>query len=142
MKAIVTKRARIARVRKVQHVQAAAVAARAETHASMLEHSAERLSELRGSLAPDTGMSSGAALSHASELAMRLDEARHGLTDAIVSARHNATREAEVRLEARRQQESAAKLETRAAAALAEFLERSTAVTRRRKVRSLIGDDQ
>lgn len=134
------KRARIARVRRVQHSLAAASAARAENHAIMLETSAERLSQLRFSLAVGKGMSSGAAMANLGELAMRLDDARHGLTDAIASARANAEQQAEVRLDARRRQESANKLEARAAAALAEFLENRAVAAPRRKNRPMLGE--
>ncbi len=129
----VAKRARIARVRRVQHSLAAAAAARAEHQAVTLETSAQRLSQLRFSLAVGKGMSSGATLANLGELAMRLDDARHGLTDAIASARANAEQHAEVRLDARRRQESANKLEARAQAALAEFLEKRAVASPRRK---------
>jgi len=127
------KRTRIARVRRVQHSLAAAAAARAEHQAVTLETSAQRLSQLRFSLVAGKGMSSGAALASLGELSMRLDDARHGLTDAIASARANAEQHAEVRLDARRRQESANKLEARAQAALEEFLEKRAVASPRRK---------
>jgi hypothetical protein len=134
------KRTRIARVRKVQHSLAAAAAARAENHAQMLETSADRLAQLRFSLSIGKGMSNGAAMANLGELAMRLDDARHGLTDAIASARANASQQADIRLEARRRQESANKLEARAAAALEEFLERNAITNPRRKTRQILGE--
>lgn len=134
------KRTRIARVRKVQHSLAAAAAAHAEKQAVMLETSAERLAQLRFSLRVGKGLSSGATIANLGELAMRLDDARHGLKDAIASARANANQQAEVRLEARRRQESASKLEARAAAALAEFLEHNAVAVPRRKTRSILGE--
>lgn len=142
MKAKAAKRARIARVRRVQHDLAAAAAARAESHAAMLENSAERLLQLRQSLGASRGLSDGAALANLGELAMRLDAARHGLSDAIASARANAEHQAAIRLDARRKQESAVKLETRAALALAEFLERNAIITPRRKSATRIGGEQ
>ena len=134
------KRARIARVRRVQHSLAAASAARAENHAAMLETSAARLAQLRLSLSIGKGMSNGAAMANLGELAMRLDDARHGLTDAIASARASADQQADLRLAARRRQESANKLEARAAAALAEFLERNAVSAPRRKTRPTLGE--
>ncbi len=134
------KRARIARVRRVQHSLAAASAAHAENHAAMLETSADRLAQLRFSLSVGKGISSGAAIANLGELAMRLDDARHGLNDAIASARANADLQAEARLAARRRQESANKLETRAAMALAEFLERNAITSPRRKARQILGE--
>lgn len=134
------KRTRIARVRKVQHSLAAAAAAHAENQAVMLETSAERLAQLRFSLRLGEGLSSGATIANLGELAMRLDDARHGLKDAIASARANANQQAEIRLEARRRQESANKLEARAAAALAEFLEHNAVANPRRKTRPILGE--
>lgn len=142
MKQKAAKRARIARVRRVQHSLAAAAAARAENHAVMLETSAERLAQLRFSLSVGKGPSNGAIMANLGELAMRLDDARHGLADAIASARANAAQQAEVRLDARRRQESANKLESRAAAALADFLERNAITTPRRKARPTLGESQ
>jgi hypothetical protein len=124
VKALVQKRARIARVRRVQHVQAAAVAAAAEGHVIQLESSAKRLAALRDSLTVAPGMLSGAALSNAAELSMRLDQARQGLPDAIVCARAAAADRAAARLEARKKQESAERLDERAAEAFARWAER------------------
>ena len=135
-----TKRARVARVRRIQHTQAAATAAHAENQAATLETSARRLAQLRFSLRLSEGLSNGAAIANLGELAMRLDDARHGLTDAIASARANADHKAELRLDARRRQESANKLEERAAAALAEFLENNALSTPRRKKRPILGE--
>lgn len=143
MKAQVQQRARIARVRRVQHMQASAAAAAAEGQLVQLEMSAERLATLRDSLTSAPGFSSGAALSNAGELAMRLDQARHGLTDAIVSARAAAARRAEERLEARRRQEGAEKLGERAVAALQEMIERRlSAIRPARPGYALAGDDE
>ena len=142
MRLKVAKRARIARVRRIQHSHAAAIAMRAETHAAMLETSAERLGQLRLSLSAGEGASRGAVLAGLGELSMRLDDARHGLADAIATARANAVYQAEVRLEARRQQESANKLESHAADALDRFLERNAIPVSRRKAAPMSGDTQ
>lgn len=142
MKARVAKRQRIARVRRIQHDLASAAAARAENQVTMLENSAERLMQLRQSLTAGQGMSSGATLANLGELAMRLDAARNGLSDAIASARANAEHQANLRLDARRRQESADKLEARAAKALADYLERNSIITPRRRTASLTGGEQ
>lgn len=141
MKALVARRARIARVRHVQHLQAAAAASAAEAHAASLESSAARLAELRGGLLQQTGGTSGAALGHAHELAMRLDAARLGMSDAIAGARASASASAEARLEARRRQESADKLDARANAALARFTDRRASALGRRR-RGLAGETE
>lgn len=142
-KDIVQQRARIARVRHVQHMQAAAAAAAAQGQLVQLEISAERLATLRGSLDCAPGLSSGATLSGAAELALRLDNARAGLTDAIVSARALAAERAEQRLDARRRKESADKLDSRAAAALARLLEQRASANRpHRTALSTVGDEE
>jgi hypothetical protein len=133
MKALVRRRERIVRVRKVQHMQAAAHAAAAQGRVDSLELSASRLADLRGSLGFAPGQFTGAMLSNAGELAMRLDMARHGLTDAIVAARASAAQFAALRLEARIRQESAERLEEQAGAALAEATERKLGAGRPRR---------
>ena len=119
MKGLVQRRARVARVRRVQHLQAAGIAAQADARASSLENTAEHLAQLRHSLTPAQGAMSASQLSSAAELAMRLDTVRHGLTDSIVAARATALETAARRLEARIRQESADRLEERAATAIA-----------------------
>jgi len=133
MKALVKRRERVVRVRHVQHLQAAAQAAEAQGRVDSLELSAARLAELRGSLGFTPGTFSGAMLSNAGELAMRLDTARHGLTDAIVAARASAAQFAALRLEARIRQESAERLEEQAGIALAEQRERRLDTRRPRR---------
>jgi hypothetical protein len=143
MKGTVRSRARIARVRRIQHIQAAAAAQAAQGQLAQLETSAERLAALRGSLAFAPGICSGAALSRIGELAMRLDSAREGLTDAIVSARSVVAERAAQRLEARQRRESAEKLDARAAEALGRLIEqRSSASRPRRKAPGIMGDEE
>lgn len=141
MKALVRRRQRVARVRRVQHLQASAIAAQAEGKAVSLQLSADRLAQLRGSLDLAPGAVSGAALSNAGELAMRLDAVRDGLTDAIVSARVSAARFAALRLEARIRQESAEKLGERASAALDQQRERQAPAGHKPKSR-IAGDGE
>lgn len=124
MKSAVDRRARIARVRRIEHLHAAARAASADAQVASLEASSERLSALRGGLIGEIGTTRGAQLGHTHELAMRLDVARAGLFDAIAGARITAAGFAEARIEARRNQESAEKLEARAASELARLAER------------------
>jgi hypothetical protein len=123
MSGLLRQRQRIVRVRKIQHALAANAAAEAAGRVRNLELSRERLLQMRAELRPVEGPSSGQALAQMGELAMRLDSARMGLGHTIDSARSAAaTREAE-RLVARRDQESAEKLQdiaVRAADALAE----------------------
>jgi hypothetical protein len=123
MRSLVARRARISRVRGVQHRLAASAAAHAEAQVATLETNAARLATLRDSLTLPIGPSTGAALQNRGELARRLDKARDGLADAIVSARAAAQQKVAERLEARQRQESAAKLDARAVQALAEWTE-------------------
>jgi flagellar biosynthesis chaperone FliJ len=118
MSALVRQRARLARVRRVQHLRAAGDAAQAEGRVTQLEGTADHLARLSQALAPDPGLGwSGAQLGNAAELSMRLDQLRHGMTDSIATARASALEQAARRLEARIAEESASRLEERAAAA-------------------------
>lgn len=133
MKSVVKRRERLVRVRKVQHLQATAVAAQAEARALTLEQNAERLVSLRGSLTPATGTTFAGALSNAGELSMRLDAARHGMNNALADARTQAERLRTLRLEARIRQESAEKLGQQAGAAYAAWREKRATTPHRRK---------
>lgn len=129
MKALLRRRERVVRVRRVQHLQAAAQAGEAAGKLNALEMSADRLLQLRSSLGIAPGAISGAALSNLGELAMRLDSVRDGLTDAIVGARASAAQFAALRLEARIRQESAERLGEQANLALNEQRDRRAART-------------
>ena len=124
MKALVRRRERLVRVRRVQHLQVAGVAAEAEGRAVQLETTSERLRDLRSTIAAAPGPTHGGALSSIGELGLRLEQVRDGLTDAIVSARASATEHAALRLAARIREESAIKLRERSSAAWDEEKER------------------
>jgi hypothetical protein len=127
MKALAEQRARVARVRRVQHLQAAGIAAEAAGKVVQLENNASRLASLRGSLTAPVGLSSGAALSGSSELAARLDAVRSGLADALGAARIAAMERAAERLNAHIKREGAERLETRAVADLQQIIEQRMA---------------
>jgi hypothetical protein len=131
---VVAQRARIARVRRLQHDLAAAAAAKANGHVQTLELNSRRLKQIREGLSAEPGLTCGAALASRGELAQRLESARNGLGRTIEGARAAARlREAE-RLGARRDQEGAEKLERRAAqAAASEADERAAASFRPRR---------
>ncbi len=125
MKRLAATRARIARVRRIEHLHAVAAANAADGAVISLETSVSRLSEMRsGLLGSGSGTSNGMTLAGVHELASRLDHAHASLADAIVGARATASARTEARHEARRRQESADKLDARAAAALAQHAER------------------
>ncbi|WBO22115.1 hypothetical protein [Sphingomonas abietis] len=141
MSAIVKRRERIARVRRVEHVMAAGAAAAAESQLESLENSAARVLDLRLSLTTGMGSMLSESLAARGELAHRLDIARFGLADAIAGARAVVATKAAERVEARIRQESADRLVTRAesdADALAE--RRAAAHVRSRTSRGFEGD--
>ena len=114
MNGLVRQRARLARVRRIQHGLAATVAAQAAGRVQMLETSRERLLQMRSELRPTEGPTTGAAMARMGELAMRLDSARYNLGPTIDSARSAAAARETERRAARRDQESAEKLEAAA----------------------------
>ena len=122
MKAVADRRARVARVRRVQHLQAVGHAAEAQGRLVQLESSDQRLAALRASLAtpPQT---SGAALGNARELAARLDDARHGLDRQMASAREAVALRLAERLGAHIARESAERLKERAVAEMHRLIE-------------------
>ncbi len=135
MTAALRQRQRIVKVRRIQHALAANAAATAAGRVRSLELSRERLRQMRAELKPVAGPTCGQALAQMGELAMRLDSARLGLAPTIESARSAAaTREAE-RLAARRDQESAEKLEEMAFRAAEELAEQKMRGTFRRRAR-------
>jgi hypothetical protein len=123
MRALAERRARITRVRQVQHLQAAREAATAENKVVQLEGNAAKLAALRSSLSTAPGITSGAALGNSAELAARLDQVRSGLADAIGAARITAAARAAERLKADIARESAQKLENRAVSDLQQMIE-------------------
>jgi hypothetical protein len=124
MSGVVRQRARIVRVRRIQHGLAATAAAQAAGQVQQLEMSRERLLRMRSELRSGEGLTSGASLAHMGELAMRLDSARLGLGKTIDSARHVAAVRESTRVAARRDQESAEKLEQAAIGAAERLAER------------------
>jgi hypothetical protein len=110
----VQRRERIARVRRVEHMQAAAAAAQAEAQLKSLQESAERVLSLRLSLTTGVGAIPAEYLAARGELAHRLDVARFGLADAIAGQRTVVDAKSAERVEARIRQESAERLVDRA----------------------------
>ncbi len=131
--ALVDRRSRIARVRRLQHVLATGAVAEADARVATLAGSAARLVDLRAVLLDSGGAATGGMLAGAHELAGRLETAREGLADAIVAAQAHALERDRQRIEARRDQEAAAKLQARAEAARDERAERRAPMPRRRR---------
>jgi hypothetical protein len=142
MNALVRQRTRLARVRRIQLGLAATVAAQAAGRVHMLETSRERLRQMRSELRPVEGPTTGAGLARMGELAMRLDSARYNLGPTIDSARSAAAaREAERRA-ARRDQESAEKLEAAALRVAEEMAEQRLRQAGRGRGRLLQGETE
>ena len=131
-------RARIARVRRIQHGMAALAATRAQDHVSALENNEQRLQQMRHALAAGTGASLGADLASRCELAMRLELAQQGLAKTIVGAKKTVALREQARMGARRDQESAEQLEARAASAAARKQDRRSAALFRPRPRKPI----
>jgi len=123
MRALAERRARITRVREVQHLHAIGEAAAAEGKVVQLEGNAAKLAALRMSLTLAPGITTGAGIGNAGEMGLRLDTVRHGLTDAIGAAKAIATARAKDRRDADIRRESAERLETRAVAELQQMIE-------------------
>lgn len=129
MKALADRRARIAKVRGIQHLHAATAAANAEGKVVQLEGNAARLTALRNTLTVSIGATSGAALANSAELGTRLDHVRGGLSDSIANARVIATARGQERTDAHIRRESAERLEGRAVAALQAMIEERMAAS-------------
>jgi hypothetical protein len=124
MNQVLKQRARIVRVRRLQHDLAASVAAEAAGKVQTLETSRRRLADMRNELCAVTGATLGSGLARIGELAMRLDVARQGLAPSLDSARAAAAQKERIRVSKRRDQESAEKLQQSAAAAAEALAER------------------
>lgn len=134
----VKQRARIARVRRIQHGLAALAKSRAQDHVDALENNEERLKQMRLALASPAGPCIGADLAGRAELAMRLEAAREGLAKTIVGAKKVVDLREQARIGARRDQESAEQLEARAASAAARKKDQRTAALFRPRPRKNI----
>ena len=135
MKALAERRARITRVREVQHLHAVGEAATAQGKVVQLENNAARLVALRMSLSMAPGLTSGAMLGNSGEMGLRLDTVRHGLADAIGAAKSIASARADDRRDADIRRESAERLETRAVAELQRMIEDRMAASFRHRGR-------
>lgn len=140
MSAALRQRQRIVRVRKIQHALAANAAAEAAGRVRTLELSRARLLQMRAELKPVEGPTTGQALAQMGELALRLDSARLGLGPTIDSARSAAAMRDAERLVARRDQESAEKLEDIAYGAAEELAEQKLRGVWRRRLTVQPGD--
>ena len=133
------RRARVARVRRVQHLQAVGNAAEAEGRLVHLETSDSRLAGLRNSLVSET-QTTGATLGSLGELSARLDEARVGLGRQIVSANQAVELRQAERLTANIAREGAERLQQRAVAEMHKMIEQRMAASFRPRMVKVGGD--
>ena len=141
MKSLAERRARITRVREVQHLHAVSEAAVAQGKVTQLEGNAARLAALRVSLELAPGLTNGASLGNAGEMGLRLDTVRHGLSDAIGAAQAIALARGKDRIDADIRRESAERLEHRAVAELQRMIEERMAANIRHRARKQMSHD-
>ncbi|NIJ09580.1 hypothetical protein FHS31_003217 [Sphingomonas vulcanisoli] len=128
MSSIAQRRARVARVRRVQHLQAVGNAAEAEGRLVQLETSDQRLAGLRNSLVSES-QTNGATLGSLGELSARLDDARVGLGRQLVSAKQAVDLRLAERLTANIAREGAERLQDRAVAEMHKMIEQRMAAS-------------
>ena len=124
MNARVRKTLRVARVRTVQHNLAAISALKAQQRVDALDASIGKLVSLRDAMGAGAGPTNGAMLASTGEIAMRLDQARASVELSAEAARQRAAACHDVRLVARRHQESADRLTEKAVRAAVRDAER------------------
>jgi hypothetical protein len=135
MKGTLRKRARVLRVRHVQHAMAVAETARARDEAEGIARNADRLRHVRAELFANQGLANGASFASMQELASRLEMAGRQLDGALYDARRKVEAKEALGLAANREREIAAKLKDRARAELEEWREnRLAALPRYRRM--------
>ncbi len=114
MTSLAQRRARILRVRQMEHRVARVRLATAEATLANLDRISGRLSGLRASLKPDADRTSGLALKAMAEMALRLESAQTDLAAPIGNAENNRVRSIAERVFAKGREEGAEKLHNRA----------------------------
>lgn len=114
MKNQATRRARILKVRAIEHRAATANLATADAAVANLNRISGRLSNLRRGLVSEQGEFIGLALKANAEMSQRLEHAKASLVQPIRDAEYARSRVKAERLIARRREDSAAKLYDRA----------------------------
>lgn len=114
MTGLASRRARILKVRQMEHKVARARLAGAEAALANLDRISTRLSGLRASLKPDAKHSNGLALKAMAEMAIRLESAQGELAAPIGAAEHNRSRFMAERVFAKSREDGAEKMHSRA----------------------------
>ena len=109
------RRARLLRLRSIQHRIAVAKLARADANVANLARIAQRIAGLKAGLGADAGATTGMSLMAMTEMAIRLDTARAGIAAPISEAEARRAEFNALRIRAHQRQESAAKLHDKAA---------------------------
>lgn len=114
MTSLSERRARILRVRQLEHRVARARLANAEAAVANLDRISGRLSGLRATLRPDAERTTGLALKSMAEMSLRLETAQSELKAPIEGAQHHRIRSMAERAFAKGREEGAKKLRDRA----------------------------
>jgi hypothetical protein len=109
------RRARLLRLRSIEHRIAKAKLARADAALVNLERIAGRIAALKDGLGAGVGGTSGMALKAMSEMSQRLDAARSGMTAPMSEAEARRAEFNALRIAAQQKEDSAAKLHDKAA---------------------------
>jgi hypothetical protein len=109
------RRARLLRLRTIEHRIAKAKLARADAALVNLERIAGRIAALRDGLGASVGGTSGMALKAMTEMSQRLDAARSGMTAPMSEAGARCAEFNALRIAAQQKEDSAAKLRDKAA---------------------------
>lgn len=117
MSRLIASRKRLARVRHVQHSQAAAALLRARDEVSQIADNATRIARVRAELFQDGDVCQGALLAARRELAARLERAGRQLDGALYDAERRADQRDVERVHADREREIAERLKDKAQAA-------------------------
>ena len=109
------RRARLLRLRAIEHRIAKAKLARADATLVNLERIAGRIAALKNGLGAGVGGTSGMALKAMTEMSIRLDAARSGMTAPMTEAEARRAEYNALRITAQQKEDSAAKLHDKAA---------------------------
>ncbi|MET0371399.1 MAG: hypothetical protein ABW039_08495 [Sphingobium sp.] len=123
MTGLVKKRARLLRVRHVQHLLAVAETSAARDEAAHIENNAGRIRAMRGELFAISGVTDGSTLSSQRELAARLEQAGRQLDGALYDANRRIALKEQAAIAADREREIAERLKDKARRAAADQLE-------------------
>lgn len=109
------RRARLLRLRTIEHRIAKAKLTRADAALVNLERIAGRIAALRDGLGASVGGTSGMVLKAMAEMSIRLDAARSGMTAPMTEAEARRAEFNALRITAQQKEDSAAKLHDKAA---------------------------